>query len=485
MKRWILWAGAAATLAAVPAAAVAPQADPGVAVRAFRFFRPDGNQTRVAAFVEVPYAVLTPTVDGPSGELKYSVAVQILDSAGNQLYQTAWPGRAGAQLAKVGATQLQILDFQLAPGRYRLEVVLQDSVAGRRFVSTVPIEGYRQAPAASDLVLSPEMRLASGSDTVPKPSEMSWGRTLVTAATELKLTPERSKAFYMLEAYAPQDQQGSMSVSVSDSTGRVLVKTRPTAVQVSSGGSVVKGQLDLAGLPAGLYTMTVSLDVAGHTEQRSDTFEMADLQETMAKDSARLASERVSDEGYFGLMNEGALDEAYAPLIYLARPDSLAVYKSGLSLQAKRQFLIEFWKARDPTPNTPKNEARELFYEKVKYATSQFPEGGRNATPGWRTDRGRIFVKYGSPSETLDRRAVGRAPSYQVWHYQQKRNTYYLFIDRTGFGAYQLMATNDLKETSRPGYRELLGPDALQDVSRFLGIDLFAGEDSRGAASVQ
>ena len=49
------------------------------------------------------------------------------------------------------------------------------------------------------------------------------------------------------------------------------------------------------------------------------------------------------------------------------------------------------------------NQARQVFYDGVAYAEKHFGEKGRVSAPGWRTDRGRIYVKYGEPEEQLDR----------------------------------------------------------------------------------
>ena len=240
---------------------------------------------------------------------------------------------------------------------------------------------------------------------------------------------------------------------------------------------MLKGALDLTGLPSGKYTLAVLLDVGGKKQERADQFLMADFQETMQREESRLAALRETDEGYFGLMNEVQLDEAFAPLIYLAPPESLSVWKSGLTIKAKREFLTRFWTGRDRTVETPRNEFREVFYSQIAEAGKRYGEIGRNTTPGWRTDRGRIFVKYGQPTEVLDRlTSSGSAPPYQVWRYSRGKETYYLFADRSGTGAYKVLASNDLKEVTTSGYREILGGEALQDISRWLGIDLFRSD---------
>jgi GWxTD domain-containing protein len=473
MRRWKLLAGLTAISALAPTAMVG-QAEQSVAVRAFRFYRSEGHQTLVTAFVEVPYDLLEAPV-AANGELSYGVVVQISDANGTKLNEAAWPGRAKADLRGMKASKLEILDFSLAPGKYHVAVTVTDSVSGRQFSSNTDVEAWAESPKASDLMLSPGMRLATDSDTMPRQGERRWGNTMVTPALRLQLTPVRAKAFYLLEAYAASPDSGTMQVQVTDSAGHSVIGTRPAAVRLAVGGSVLKGQLDLAGLPAGRYRMTIQLATAGWKDERSDDFVMTDLQEALQREQDVAALGKDSDEGYFGAMTSAQLDDAEAPLVYLTSSDSLSVWKTGLSLQAKQQFLTRFWAQRDPTPGTPKNELRDRFYALIAAANRQYRENGSIAGPGWKSDRGRVFVKYGRPTDLLDRPTPsGKSPPYQVWRYSSGKDTYYVFVDRSGLGSYKLIATNNIRETQTPGFREILGADALQDVSRWLGIDLFS-----------
>ena len=483
MRRWMFVAGLLAIIALVPAP-VAAQSEQGVNVRAFRFFRAENKQTLVTAFVEVPYALLEVTGTGPTAELKYGVAVTVTDVGGATLYEASWPGRARAELATAGARKLEILDVSVPAGKYRIGVTVTDSVSGRQFGSATEFEAWGQQPGASDLMLSPGMRLASESDTAPSPGELRRGNTLVTPATRLRLTPLRAKAFYLVEVYGSGSDSGSMHVEVSDSSGKAILSTRPAPVTLAQGGSVLKGSLDLSGLPAGRYTLSVLTDMNGNRQSRSDQFVMAGFEETMQREEVRLAALKESDEGYFGTMNEEQLNAAEEPLEFLTSRDTLTVWKSGLSLAAKRQFLTNFWSQRDPTPGTPRNERREQFYNLIDQANRAYAEGTRSVTPGWKSDRGRIYVKYGDPSDVLDRRtSLGKAPPYQVWRYTRPRDRFYVFADRTGFGVYKMIGTNDIKESSIAGWKDILGPEALQDVSRWLGIDLFQGDNGINSAT--
>jgi GWxTD domain-containing protein len=454
-----------------PTALSAEQSFGGLAVRTVRFYRPQVQQTRIKAFIEIPYAILTPVVGSSSGHLVYKIAVTLADSSGLTLLRQEWWGRGRSELQGLGASALETLDFAVAPGGYRLHVAVLDSISGASKEVSTEVHGFSTPPRISDLWLAPKMRLASADDTVPMPGELREGRTLVTAAARVILTPLRSTTYYLVEAYADTQKVGTMQMMVSDSTGKSLVRTPPTPVTVTAGGGILKGQMDLAGLPAGQYTMTFTLVSGTDTASRSADFLMQGLEETLGRDVVDRAARRVTDQGYFAEMHAAQLDEAEAPLYYIAQSAELAAYDKKLSLAAKRKLLTEFWAKRDPTPGTPRNESRERFYQAIADANRNFTEGGRRPVPGWKSDRGRIYARYGAPDDKLDRQQEGTAPRYQVWRYTRERSRYYVFADRTGFGTFVLMTTNDTKEVGQANWMQILGIDAVEDVGRFLGVN--------------
>ena len=142
-----------------------------------------------------------------------------------------------------------------------------------------------------------------------------------------------------------------------------------------------------------------------------------------------------------------------------------------LAVDGKRRFLREFWQKQDPT----NQGAMRRFYGLVGFANDAFREGGAAQIPGWRTDRGRIFLKNGQWDEVL-RRPMATPQPYEVWKYTRGRQRYYVFLDRSGVGHYQLIGTNDRQEASQPDWYRLLdvSTDAAHnnytDVARFLGI---------------
>ena len=63
--------------------------------------------------------------------------------------------------------------------------------------------------------------------------------------------------------------------------------------------------------------------------------------------------------------------------------------------EEREQFIEQFWLRRDPTPDTVENEFREEHYRRIAYANERFSSG----KPGWRTDRGRIYIAWGPPDD--------------------------------------------------------------------------------------
>jgi GWxTD domain-containing protein len=109
--------------------------------------------------------------------------------------------------------------------------------------------------------------------------------------------------------------------------------------------------------------------------------------------------------------------------------------------EAREQFIENFWLRRDPTPDTIENEFREEHYRRIAYANERFASG----IPGWKTDRGRIYIVYGPPDEIDDHPSVGGVtPTYPVqqWRYRWIEgvgtNVLMDFVDPTMSGEFHM-----------------------------------------------
>ncbi len=118
----------AAVAGAFPVVSPVGQTDPSVIVRTLRFDRPDQDRTRVKGLVQIPYSIPEPA-GGSTGPGSYTVAVRVRDSTGLTLFQQAWQSRVN-DVSVRDAYAVEIVDFAVAPGTYRLDVEVRDSTSG-------------------------------------------------------------------------------------------------------------------------------------------------------------------------------------------------------------------------------------------------------------------------------------------------------------------------------------------------------------------
>ena len=82
-------------------------------------------------------------------------------------------------------------------------------------------------------------------------------------------------------------------------------------------------------------------------------------------------------------------------VVYIITDEERAAFKQLSNDEERDQFIEAFWQRRDPTPDTEENEYKEEHYARIAYANEHFAAG----VPGWKTDRGRIYIMYGKADE--------------------------------------------------------------------------------------
>lgn len=102
--------------------------------------------------------------------------------------------------------------------------------------------------------------------------------------------------------------------------------------------------------------------------------------------------------------------------------------------ESREEFISDFWLKRDPDPDTEENEFKEEFLRRIEYANERFNEG----PPGWKTDRGRIYIYLGQPDkieEFLFHEEPEVRGSIIQWYYY-RYNFGVQFVDKDGNGHY-------------------------------------------------
>lgn len=450
---------AAATLLGTPVGDA--QDASGVQLVAKRTLR--GGSTVVDGFCRVPFGFLTAVpVAGGQREGAYRLDVAVRDSEGLVLHESGWSQAVSGEFLDLpNASTVEHFSFMVPDGRYTVMIAVTDSASGAVHQASMDVEALPADVRVSDLLLSADIRRGEA-DGTPGPGEIKKGQFYIASSTEPALTPREPVLYYYLELYAAETLPVQLQAAVVTVDGQTLTSSAPETMTVGTGGGVATRSFELAGLPEGIYRLRLTVQYPDGPVVREAPFVMTgfDTESHIAEAVAAPAAD------FFSESTEAQLDSMYGPLQYVMESDESGIYQD-LSLEGKRNYMRTFWAKRDPTPNTPENEALVAYYRLFYEANRRFRESGAGDVPGWRTDRGRIFLKYGEAEETLRRPVAGPTPPYEVWTYSRPRQLKFVFLDHTGLGNYQLIYTNDRFEPSRADWERLLGAEAVQDVLRF------------------
>ena len=144
---------------------------------------------------------------------------------------------------------------------------------------------------------------------------------------------------------------------------------------------------------------------------------------------------------------------------YIITDQEKKAFKALKTDEERENFIENFWRRRDPNPDTEENEFREEYYERIAYANEHYASG----IPGWKTDRGRTYIAWGKP-DGVESHPTGGAydrPSYEgggstttypfeTWFYRHLDGVgdgiEIEFVDPTGTGEYRIARSPNEKD---------------------------------------
>ncbi len=147
---------------------------------------------------------------------------------------------------------------------------------------------------------------------------------------------------------------------------------------------------------------------------------------------------------------------------YIITGDEKKAFKALITDEERENFIENFWRRRDPNPDTEENEYREEYYERIAYANEKFASG----IPGWKTDRGKVYIAHGKP-DSIEAHPSGGSydrPSYEgggststypfeIWFYRHLDGVgdglEIEFVDPSGTGEYRLARDANEKDALR------------------------------------
>jgi GWxTD domain-containing protein len=445
----------------------------GFTVDAAAFPDSTGGQ-RLEVYVRVPPSTLADLGRDASGTAHLTLRAQLKSGFGSRQAEVNQDFTLSPDDTLAGFGKVILVPFAARPGTQRLKVRLEDRAsrkpglvyAGRDAREHSDVDGeFAMSPAVDGRVLSDLLFIWAEGPGDSTSAFRRDGRMVIP-------NPERLYGLFQRElrlAFFAQSKDPARAwrwtARVLDAQGKVVSQrdsVGPAAARLDA-----RATFGITREVAGGYDLEVKVWQEGDTKplQRKARFSVAWMPESWMQSASE-----TQDLVHFLL---GADDE-----------ERFATLHPG----EQERLLDDFWRRRDPTPDTPENENRESFLQRVGVANERF---GRPAlVRGMFTDMGRVYVRYGEPSETLrqviptgdntlvavlhdlaleEDRPLGsiqqKGPGgdmrpFEVWVYDgdiplppdadpriernvRRKRLVFLFVDEHGLGDYRLRYSNE------------------------------------------
>ena len=334
-----------------------------------------------------------------------------------------------------------VIGFTLPSGKYEFLVTGEDSLqssfskSAKEYLTVRPFIGNNIS--MSDLQFASKILQDS-----PNKTSIFYKNTYEVIPSPTSVYDDNEPVlFYYLELYnlngLHNDDPLKLSTLVYNSKEQ-MVYDKAKTIMGKVNSRVEVGAVPVNKFSTGSYTLIVALiDSIGNYGVSSSKRFFVYNPSVQATDSLYNKSATNILATQFGVMSEEELDDLFDKSKYIATATEIKQYSALNNVDGKRKFINQFWNARDTNPSTPRNEFYIEYLKRIQHCNQTFNALGKE---GWKTDRGRIYLKYGEPSE------IERFPNqqdtkpYEIWHYNDiQGGVIFVFADLTNYSDYELI----------------------------------------------
>ena len=403
-----------------------------------------GNFTEL--YYSIPYEKLEFSESENTLTAMFELSLTVKNHSGEEILSRE--SKQGIQTAitdQKNRRQLQITDilkFYINPGVYTFEF----EISGEGVISDMYYESEFTAPdySKSELQLS-QIEICSNITTDKNVEKYIKNNLMVYPNPSRIFNLKQAVVFFYAELYNleydEQDstiQEYSLSYRIINSRGDT-VKTYPEKRNKKAGKtSVIANILNLRKYEAGEYTLILN-----------------------ARDEATLKTTQQTTT--FSLESIPYITEEYANsfrkmVTYIASESELDIFDQ-LNLIGKQTFIEKFWQRRDPTPETFENEFKLMYFQRWEFVKVRYA----NEAPGlegWESDRGRIYLKHGAPTDIERSVSDVQLRPHEVWYYESDKfgTKKFVFADARMQGRYILM------HSESPDQEEVYNPNWMDQI---------------------
>jgi GWxTD domain-containing protein len=208
--------------------------------------------------------------------------------------------------------------------------------------------------------------------------------------------------------------------------------------------------INVRNYPGGRHRMTLSVSdtIRNIAEQVTKNFY---IYNSHIVDSSDVGMNAIVVASEYFSMSEKEIEDLFALSRYIASDVEVREWNRLTNYHDKQVFLYHFWRARDMTPENLINEFKEEYLGRAAIADERYYTLNKK---GWATDRGRVYVLYGEPSDIERHPSDIEARPYEIWHYDHiEGRVIFVFADLYGYSDLYLIHSTKQGELSDPNWR--------------------------------
>jgi GWxTD domain-containing protein len=277
----------------------------------------------------------------------------------------------------------------------------------------------RESLSVSDIELATDIRKVKGE------TKFKRGGHQIIPNPERVFGGNRPILYLYSEIYnLKNNKKFTVAYSVLDSSGKLVVKYPEKVILAEKFNVPEIGGINVLGLKQGIYTLRIDVSQDDEKVEREKTFRV--IKPVPRREQFLFTKE---EKKYYSFID------------YIATRRQLNFFVT-LDSVGKERFLQHFWKLKG-------RDCLLMYIDRIRYVDLHYKR---------KTDRGRIYIKYGKPDE------INRYPSSSLyracekWLYYGEGGKEFIFVDIQGVGSYELIYSSDKEEFTDPNYRRFIPP---------------------------
>ena len=334
------------------------------------------------------------------------------------------------------------IGYTLPPGKYQLIITATDIADSTKFITykeNIVINSFSlNSYSISDIQLA--TRIITDSKNT---NSIFYKNTMEVFPNPHDIYTETMPVlFFYAELYninLNADEKSNLVLiqQLNDQNGNAL-ESKQKQIPQNNTSIVEVGMVNLKKYPTGSYTLLLSLfqDSLYVGVASSKRFYLLNPSVIPVSSQISLSNMDVKSSE-FGLYSEEECDEMFEVCTPISREQDIDTYEKLISVDSKREFLFHFWKMRDMEPETPRNEFKDEYMERVIFVEGRYKTFTKR---GVKTDRGRVYLINGEPDEVDYHANDYNTKPYEMWTYHSiEGGVVFVFGDITGYNDYEIL----------------------------------------------